>query len=187
MDRRPRTLLRIVSALASIGALGAFAGCTDSTGPAHPVSPSSIIIIGGRAVVFNAVLRAIGNPNEQPSGIAEGHLQLKLTGSAVAGYVIDWKVDPGSLEREGSRPLGGGIYLIQDSEDFPSPEDVALVFLIPPENPLSRIGGRLEGSVEIPADLAARLVEDPDFLTAVFFLDDGTAIAGKLQLGGGGA
>jgi hypothetical protein len=135
-------------------------------------------------VVFNAVLRTIGNANEKTSGVTTGHLQLRLDGSATAGYVIDWKLDPTDLEREGVRPLGGGIYLIQDSEDFPSPEDVALVYLLPPDNPLGGAGERLEGSVRVPADLAARLVQDPEYFTAVFFLDGGSAIAGTLQLGG---
>jgi len=184
MSRRTQSPPRIVGALSVFAALIAFAGCADSTELARSVAPSSIIIIGGRALVFNVVLRTIGNPNEKTTDATAGHLQLKLDGSTTAGYVINWKIDPTDLERESVRPLGGGIYLIQDSEDFPSPEDVALVYLLPPESPLGRVAARLEGSVGVPADLAARLVQDPEYFTAVFFLDDGTAIAGKLQLGG---
>ena len=183
MSRTTHTLPRIVGALALIATVGSLAGCTDPSRLVRPVSPSSIIIIGGHPIVFSAQLRAIGNPDVKTLVAVESHLQLKLDATEAGGFVIDWKLDPSTVPVESSNLLGGGIYMIQDSEDFPSPEDVALLYLLPPEDPLGG-GNRLEGSVAVSEELADRLVADPGSFTAVFFIAGGGAIAGNLQLGG---
>jgi len=185
MQRSTLSPRRIVATLSVIAlTAGTVAGCADATGPARKVSPNAIIIIGGHPVVFNAELRGVGNPDIKSLTAVVAHLQLKLDGSEDGGFVIEWKVDWANAEREASILLGGGIYMIQDSEDFPSPLDVPLAYLLPPEDPLGTRAGALAGSVAISEELATRLVEDPDFFTAVFFLEGGGAIAGTLQLGG---
>jgi len=185
MQRSTLSPRRIVGTVSLItGFVAPFAGCADATGPARSVSPNAIIIIGGHPLVFNAELRGIGNPDEKPPTAVTAHLQLKLDATDESGFIIDWKVDWANAETEVSRLLGGGIYMIQDSEDFPSPLDVPLAYLLPPEDPLGTRPRGLEGSIEIPDELATRLVQDPESFTAVFFLAGGGAIAGTLQLGG---
>lgn len=185
MQRSTLSPRRFAVALAIIVASGAFTSCADSTAPAaRPVSPKGIIIIGGGPVVFNVELRGIGNPDIKSTGPVAAHLQLKLAGSEETGFSLDWKVDLANLESEGAVLRGGGIYMIQDSEDFPNPLTVALVYLIPPEDPLGTRAGALAGSIGISEELATRLVTDPEDFTAVFFLEGGGAIAGTLQLGG---
>lgn len=185
MQRSTPSSRRFAVALAISATAVAYTGCTDSVAPApRAVSPNSIIIIGGRTAVLNAQLRGIGNPNDKLAATVAAHLQLKLDGSAETGYVIDWKVDVATLDLEAARLFGGGIYSIQDSEDFPNPFDVPLAYLLPPEDPLGTRPRGLEGSVAISEELASRLVTDPEDFTAVFFLDGGGAIAGTLQLGG---
>ena len=185
MQRSTLSPRRFAVALAIVITIGAFTACADSTAPAaRPVSPHAIIIIGGHPVVFNVLLRGIGNPDTKSTTPVAAHLQLKLNGSAETGFIIDWKVDLANLESEGAILRGGGIYMIQDSEDFPNPLTVPLAYLVPPEDPLGTRAGALAGSIGIPEELATRLVQDPDFFTAVFFLEGGGAIAGTLQLGG---
>jgi hypothetical protein len=185
MHRSTPSKRRVVGSLTVVATIvGVFTGCAEPTSPARTVSPSAIIIIGGHPVLLNAELRDVGNPDIKSTVAVAAHLQLKLDGTALAGYVIDWKVDLANLDREVGRLFGGGIYAIQDSEDFPSPLDVPLAYLIPPENPLGTPAGALAGSVGISEELAARLIQDPGFFTAVFFLDGGGALAGTLQLGG---
>ena len=75
-------------------ALGALAlGCTEPSAPAATLesTPNEIIIIGGRQVaVFNAELRAIGNPDENQGTV--GHLQLRLSAGEDAGIIIEWRL-----------------------------------------------------------------------------------------------
>ena len=185
MQRSALSPRRMVGKLSLIAiTLGAVTGCADATSPARPVSSSAIIIIGGHPVVFNAELRAIGNPDIKSPMAVTAHLQLKLDGSEASGFIIDWKVDWANAESEAGMLLGGGIYAIQDSEDFPNPLSVPLAYLLPPEDPLGTRAGALAGSTAISEELAARLVQDPEYFTAVFFLEGGGAIAGSLQLGG---
>lgn len=170
--------------LAVLAAAGASTGCSDSAGPAGParaVSPSPIIIIGGHPIVFNAQLRAIGNPDITPPTAVEGHLQLKLY-ETEAGLVLSWNAVIVNPECEVAPTLGGGIYAIQDSEDFPNPEDPALVDLRPAES-LGCGTGLLEGVTGISAELAARLFSDPEEFIVVFFIAEGGKLAGTLQLG----
>jgi FAD/FMN-containing dehydrogenase len=132
--------------------------------------------------VFNAQLLAIGNPDEKPPTAVEGHLQLKLY-ETEAGLLLGWMAIIVNPECEVAPTLGGGIYAIQDSEDFPNPEDPALVDLRPAES-LGCESSLLEGVTGISAELAARLFNDPEEFTAVFFIVDGVKLAGTLQLGG---
>jgi hypothetical protein len=175
---------RIARGLAVLFTFGAASGCADPSGPAPSVSPNAIIIIGGHPMVFNAQLRFIGNPDVKPLRAVEGHLQLKIHDSGETGLVINWKAHILNPECESSTSFGGGIYSIQDSEDFPSPEDLALIDLRSPERVLGCGDNLLEGAIGISAELAARLIFDPEDFVAVFFLDDGGIIAGTLQLGG---
>jgi hypothetical protein len=175
---------RIVRGLAVLFTVGAASGCADPSGPAPSVSPNAIIIIGGHPIVFNAQLRFIGNPDIKPLRAVEGHLQLKLYDTGETGFVINWTAHILNTECESSTSFGGGIYSIQDSEDFPSPEDLALIDLRSPERVLGCGDNLLVGAIGISAELAARLVQDPDYFIGVFFLDDGGAIAGTLQLSG---
>jgi hypothetical protein len=171
--------------LAVLAAAGLSTGCSDSagpTGPARAVSPSPIIIIGGHPIVFNAQLRAVGNPDITPPTAVEGHLQLKLYATDT-GLLLAWQATIVNPECEVAPTLGGGIYAVQDSEDFPNPEDPALVDLRPAES-LGCETSLLEGVTGISAELAARLIGDPDIFTAVFFIIDGGKLAGTLQLGG---
>jgi hypothetical protein len=177
---------RIVRALAVLFTFGAASGCADPSGPAPSVSPNAIIIdyFGGHPMVFNAQLRFIGNPDVKPLRAVVGHLQLKIHDSGETGLVINWKAHILNPECESSTSFGGGIYSIQDSEDLPSPEDLALIDLRSPERVLGCGDSLVEGAIGISAELAARLVTDPEDFVAVFFLDDGGVIAGTLQLGG---
>jgi hypothetical protein len=172
-------------------ALGALAlGCTE---PAAPVAtldsrPNEIIIIGGRQMaVFNAVLRAIGNPDENEGAI--GHLQLRLWESEGGEFVIDWRLvftDDASWPycvSEGAGSLGGGIYLVSDPEELPSSEVRPTVDLLR-QGDVSCQGNVLVGSTVIPEELAARLIQNSDDVFGVFFNDSDARIAGRLQLGG---
>ena len=132
--------------------------------------------------MFNAQLRAIGDPEEKPPTAVEGHLQLKLY-ETEAGLLLAWKAAIVNPECDVAPTLGGGIYAIQDSEDFPNPEDPALVDLRSAES-LGCETSMLEGVTGISTELAARLIGDPEELTGVFFIIDGGKIAGTLQLGG---
>jgi hypothetical protein len=174
-------------------ALGALAlGCTEPSAPvATPESsPNMIIIIGGRQVaVFNAVLRAIGNPDENQGAI--GQLQLQLSAGEDAGIIIEWRLaftDDASWpycasEGSGFDSLGGGIYFVTDPENLPSPEVRPAVDLLGGRD-VSCQGNVLVGSMEIPEELAARMVSDPEEMVALFFSDPDQRIAGTLQLGG---
>src|SRR5215218_2191789 len=94
--RKPLTSKRFtrgIAAIITIGAVGAVSACADPSAPARrPSSPSAIIIIGGHPIVFNAQLRAIGNPDEKPIGAVVGHLQLKISESDETGLVVSWQV-----------------------------------------------------------------------------------------------
>ena len=175
---------RIVRGLAVLFTFGAAIGCADPSGPAPSVLPNAIIIIGGHPVVFNAQLRFIGNPDEKPLGAVEGHLQLKIYDMGETGLVINWTAHIRNPECESSTSFGGGIYAIQDSEDFPNPGVPALIDLRSPERVLGCGNSVLEGTIGISAELASRLIHDPENFVGVFFLDDGGVIAGTLQLGG---
>ena len=174
-------------------ALGALAlACTEPSAPvATPESrPSEIIIIGGRQVaVFNAVLRAIGNPNENEGAL--GQLQLQLSAGEDAGIIIEWRLgftDDASWpycvsESPGAGSLGGGLYFVTDPEDLPSPEVRPAVDLLG-GGEVACQGNVLVGSTVISEELAARMYSDPEQLVAVFFSDPDQRIAGTLQLGG---
>ena len=173
-------------------AIGALAlGCTEPSAPVATLEsrPNEIIIIGGRQVaVFNAVLRAIGNPDENQGALA--HLQLQLSAGEDAGIIIEWRLvftDDASWpycfsESPGAGSLGGGIYFVTDPEDLPSPEVRPTVDLLGGE--VSCQGNVLVGSTEIPEELAARMIQDPEDFVGVFFNDPEERIAGTLQLGG---
>jgi hypothetical protein len=175
-----RTVRRVAS---TVAALGALSGCADPISPARTVAPQRIIIIGGHPIVFNAQLRAIGNPDIKPAIAVYGHLQLKLDETA-DGLVLGFRASIVNPECESSSSFGGGIYAIQDSEDFPSPEDVAMVYLLSPEDPLGCEERILVGVVGVSEEVASRMVGNPNEFTAVFFLSGGGALAGSLQLGG---
>lgn len=174
-------------------ALGALAvGCTEPSAPVATLEsrPNEIIIIGGRQVaVFNAVLRAIGNPDETQGAL--GHLQLQLSVGEGGDVVIDWRLvftDDASWpycasESSGAGSLGGGIYFVTDPEDLLSPEVRPAVDLLGGRE-VSCQGNVLVGSTEIPEELAARMIEDPENLVGVFFNESDERIAGTLQLGG---
>lgn len=164
-------------------AAAAGVGCTEPLSPARPVSPTAIIIIGGRPAVFNAQLRAIGNPDERPPSAVVGHLQVKLYESGDGGRLLAWQAHLSNPECDASSSFGGGIYAIQDSEDFPSPEDEARVAFVP-DGPALGCGDTVrDGVAPISAGLAALLIADPGSFLAVFFLDGGGAVAGTLELG----
>ena len=174
-------------------ALGALAlGCAEPSSPVATLEsrPNEIIIIGGRQVaVFNAVLRSIGNPDENQGALA--HLQLRLSAGEDAGIIIEWRLaftDDASWpycisESAGTGSLGGGIYFIQDPEDLPSPEVRPTVDLLG-GGEVACQGNVLVGSTEIPEELAARMIQDPENFVGVFFNDPEERIAGTLQLGG---
>jgi hypothetical protein len=183
--------------LAAVMMFGALAGCTEPSGlspmasPLAPAaSPSAIIIIGGHPIVLTAQLRAIGNPNEignpdeKPLSAVVGHLQLKITGTVETGLVVDWQAHFANPECDASTAFGGGSVMIQDSEEMPSPEDVAVLRLLPPGDPLGCGDNFLEGSSSITEALAAVLVQDPENFVAAFFIIDGGVIAGTLQVAG---
>ena len=169
--------------------LATLAGCAEPTALARPTSPSAIII-EWRPIVLTAQLRAIGNPNEigdpeqKPLSAVVGHIQLKITGSEEAGFVVSWQTHFANPECDASTAFGGGAVYIQDSEDMPSPEDVAVLRLIAPGGTLGCGDSFLEGSSSITEELVALLFSDPEQFAAVFFLEDGGVIAGTLQLGG---
>ena len=174
-------------------AIGALAlGCTEPSAPVATLEsrPNEIIIIGGRqVVVFNAVLRAIGNPDENEGAL--GQLQLQLSAGEDAGIIIEWRLvftDDASWpycasESPGAGSLGGGLYFITDPEDLPSPEVRPAVDLLG-GGEVSCQGNVLVGSMVISEELAARMFSDPDQLVAVFFSDPEERIAGTVQLGG---
>lgn len=177
--------------LAGMLMLGALAGCTEPAGLAPPASllappatPSAIIIIGGQPIVLTAQLRAIGNPDEKPLSAVVGHIQLKITGTEETGLVVDWQVHFANPECDASTEFGGGSVMIQDSEDMPSPEDVAVLRLLPPGDPLGCGDNFLEGTSPITESLAAVLIHDPEDFVAAFFLEGGGVIAGTLQFAG---
>jgi len=163
---------------------GALAGCAEPTLPAAPASPSAIIIIGGHPVVLTAQLRAIGNPDEKPLRAVVGTFHLLISGTEETGFVASWQVHFANPECEASTEFGGGAVYIQDSEDMPSPEDLAVLRLIPPGDPLGCGDNFLEGSSSILESLAALLIQDSENFVAAFFLEDGGIVAGALQLAG---
>lgn len=154
-------------------------GCAEPTAPRTPApEPNSIIIIGGKLVgVLNAELFAIGNPDIRPG--AFGHVQLKIFASGDGGYAIDWVGQ--FVEGTCDVFLGGGIYGIQDSEDFPNPETLATIDLLRGDN-RSCTGKLLTGVSGISGELASLMLEHPDYFIAVFFDTAGGAIAGVLRL-----
>ena len=174
---------RLARGLAVIGMFGLVAGCSEPSAPAPPVQASPIIIIGGHPIVFNAELRAVGNPNERPPTAVFGHVQLKLYQTA-DGFLVGFRAQLANSECESALTLGGGMYFIQDSEDFPSPLIPPLMAFPVPEDPLGCGDTVFEDTIGISEDLASRLIGNPDTFTAVFFLSDGGVIAGTLQVAG---
>jgi hypothetical protein len=172
-----------IRTLAVLGASGVFVGCSEPLTPVPPVPPTPIIIIGGHPIVFNAQLRVVGNPNETPLIAVVGHVQLKLY-QTEDGFVVGMRAELANTECESALPLGGGMYFIQDSEDFPSPLIPPLMAFPLPEDPSGCGVTVFDGATGISADLASRLIGNPDEFTAVFFLNDGSAIAGQLQVAG---
>jgi hypothetical protein len=180
-----------MGSLAALIAFAALAGCTDDpSSPARPLSPNRIIInghpiiiIGGLPISLTTQLRAVGNPDIKLATAVRGDLQLKLYETR-EGLVLSWAAKLADAECEAALSLGGGIYMIQDSEDFPNPETRALTYLVPPKTASACADNILEGKTGIPKEVAARMIEDPDYFTAVFFLKTGGAVAGTLQLGG---
>jgi hypothetical protein len=189
----PRAIHSSRCALIRRLALGALLlGCSEPSAPvATPSSrPHEIIIIGGRHVaVFNAVLRAIGDPEENEGAL--GHLQLLLSVSEDGTFVIDWRLvftDDASWpycasESPGAGSLGGGVYFVQDPENLPSPEVRPTVDLLGGSE-VACEGNVLVGSMAISEELAARMITDPEDLVGVFYSDPEQLIAGTLQLGG---
>jgi len=181
-----RTNYRIVGTLMLV----ALPGCTEPAGLAPTASPSAIIIIGGRPIVLTAQLRAIGNPNEignpdeKPLSAVVGNIQLKITGTVETGLVVSWQAHFANPECDASTEFGGGSVMIQDSEDTPSPEDVAVLRLLPPGDPLGCGDNFIEGSSAISEAIASVLIHDPEDFVAAFFLEGGGVIAGTLQLAG---
>jgi hypothetical protein len=162
---------------AILGAL--LAGCAEPTAPPVEASPpSAIIIIGGKLIaVLNTNLRYIGNPDISPG--AQAHIQLKIFSTEDGGYVINWMGE--LLQVQCDVFLGGGIYGIQDSEDFPNPETVAAIDLLRGED--RRCSNNLiEGATAVSSELAERLVASPENFLAVFFGDPVGPIAGTLHL-----
>jgi hypothetical protein len=197
MHRNTRSPRRTSYRLAGTLILAALAGCTEPSGlaptasPLAPAaSPSAIIIIGGHPIVLTAQLRAIGNPNEignpdeKPLSAVVGHIQLKITGTVETGLVVDWQAHFANPECDASTAFGGGSVMVQDSEEMPSPEDVAVLRLIPPGDPLGCGDNFLEGSSAISEAIAAVLIHDPEDFVAAFFIIDGGVIAGTLQVAG---
>ena len=180
MSRRSPSFRFLVRGLAVIGMGAVVAGCADLSSSVQPRTPSSIIIIGGHPIVLNAQLRAVGNPDIRPPTAVVGHLQLKLY-ETDEGVVAGWQARITNTECESASTFGGGIYAIQDSEDFPSPLTVPLMYLLPPERALGCGDTFIEGSTEVPSALASRLIGNPDIFTAVFFLTNGSAVAGKFD------
>jgi hypothetical protein len=176
----PRHARSFVAVAATVAAL---AGCADPAGPARVASPNAIIIIGGRPAVLNAQLRAIGDPDIKPPSAVVGHIQLKISESEGTGLVVSWKAHFANPECEAATDFGGGGVMIQDSEDMPSPEDVALIRLVPPGSPLGCGDSFLEGSSAISESLAELLVQGPEKLVAVFFFEGGGLLIGTLQPG----
>jgi hypothetical protein len=176
------TSARMVRGLAAIIMLPAITACADPSAPLRTPSPNPIIIIGGSPIVFNAQLRGIGNPNDKPPTAVEGQLQLKLY-ETEAGLITSWQAVIVNPECESSLLLGGAIYLIQDSEDFPNPLDEGALDLFPPRTTLGCGENVLEGVAPVSGELATRLIQDPDYFV-VFFLNGGGALAGQLRLAG---
>jgi hypothetical protein len=163
--------------LAILGAL--VTGCTEpSAPPVESSPPSAIIIIGGKLVgVLNTNLRYIGNPDVFPG--TRAHIQLKVFTMEDGGLVINWKGE--FVEGTCDVFLGGGIYGIQDSEDFPNPETVPSIDLLRGEDRRCS-DNLLEGSTGVSTELAERLVASPENFLAVFFGDPVGPIAGTLHL-----
>jgi hypothetical protein len=180
MSSRFASLRFVARGLAAIGTCGVIASCVDVSSAVHPRTPSSIIIIGGHPIVLNAQLRAVGNPDIRPATAVVGHLQLKLY-ETDEGVVASWLARITNTECESASAFGGGIYAIQDSEDFPSPLTVALLYLLQPERALGCGDNFIEGSTDVPPELASRLIGNPDEFTAVFFLTNGGVVAGKFD------
>jgi hypothetical protein len=187
MSRFSLSVRRTAYRLTGAAVLGTLAGCADTadlTRGSSPTSPSAIIIIGGHPAVLNAQLRAIGNPDEKPLSAVVGHFQLAITGSEETGFIVSWQAHFANPECEASTAFGGGAIMVQDSEDTPSPEDVAVLRLLAPGTPLGCGEDFLEGSSSISEELVELLFSDPEEFVAAFFIIDGGVIAGTLQAAG---
>ena len=184
MSRLPFSSRRASCCLAGALMVGALAGCAEPAGLARATAPSAIIIIGGHPVVLTAQLRAIGNPDEKPLNAVVGTLHLTISGTEETGFVASWQAHFANPECDASTAFGGGAVMIQDSEDMPSPEDVAVLRLLAPGAPLGCGDNFLEGSSAITEELAALLYSDPEEFVAAFFIMGGGVIAGTLQVAG---
>ena len=180
--RHALTSERIVRGVAAAITFVATAACADPSAPSRTPSPNEIIIIGGRPIVFNALLRAIGNPDEKPSTAVEGHLQLKVY-ETDEGLISSWRAVIVNPECESAVLLGGAIYFLQDPEDFPNPETEGLHDLFPPQTTLGCGENVIEGVAPILEGIAARITDAPEDYTVVFFLEGGGALAGTLNAG----
>ena len=173
---------RIARGVAAAITFAAIAACTDPSAPARTPTPKAIIIIGGRPIVFSALLRGIGDPNEKPPTAVEGHLQLKIYETDL-GLVAGWRANIVNPECESAVLLGGAIYFIQDSEDFPNPETEGVHRLFPPQGTLGCGENVIEGAAPILEGVAARIADAPEDYTVVFFLQGGGALAGTFNGG----
>ena len=183
MSRLPHSF-RTNRLLAGVLMFGALAGCAEPTSLARATAPSTIIIIGGHPVVLTAQLRAIGNPDEKPLNAVVGIFHLAISGTEETGFVASWQAHFANPECDASTSFGGGAVYIQDSEDTPSPEDVAVLRLLAPGTTLGCGDDFLEGSSAISEELVALLYSDPEEFVATFFIVDGVVIAGTLQAAG---
>ena len=184
MSRLPFSSRRASCCLAAALTAGALAGCAEPTSFARATAPSAIIIIGGHPVVLTAQLRAIGNPNEKPLNAVVGTFHLVISGTEETGFAASWQTHFANPECDASTSFGGGGIMIQDSEEMPSPEDVAVLRLLAPGTQLGCGDNFLEGSSAISEELVALLYSDPDQFVATFFIVDGVVIAGTLQAAG---
>ena len=133
--------------------------------------------------MLSAQLRSIGNPDEKPASAVVGHIQLKISGDTETGFVVSWKAHFANPECEASTDFGGGAVMIQDSEDMPSPEDVALIRLLPPGSALGCGDSFLEGSNAISESLAELLVEDPDMFVPCSSSREAACLSERSSLG----
>jgi hypothetical protein len=183
MSRLPFSSRRASCCLAAALMVGALAGCAEPTSFARATAPSAIII-EWHPVVLTAQLRAIGNPDEKPLNAVVGTFHLTISGTEETGFVASWQAHFANPECDASTSFGGGGIMIQDSEDIPSPEDVAVLRLLAPGTPLGCGDDFLEGSSPIAEELVALLYSDPEQFVATFFIVDGVVIAGTLQAAG---
>lgn len=161
----------------------------------HPIGSAGTIRNDAPAqvVVFNTQLRGIIDPDIQPTG-AWGHVQLKLTEAGDGTWVAEWK---GRLYNPDGHQFTAGFVIDLDADGGGDPGDPsdgggiildsAILDLFTDASASCGIidfeSQAITDEEHMPADVAQRMIIDPEIFGVVLVSTDGPIVFGRFGPG----